>query len=155
MFRENIEYLPILGYLYFEVLSEYIMLFQDNKMASFYDDLGEFYTPTYKDMVYFLCSYLPKHFSLTQFKPTMKEIVNYLKGRNVFLHFDENHFRNYLVNRLIFLTNARLLNSENNILDWENIQWDFERLAQNMSPLLGHLIHRELRTFKRYPNFYF
>ena len=155
IFCESIEYLPILGYFYSEVLSEYIMLFQDNEKASFYDNLGEFYTPTYKDMVYSLCSYLPKHFSLTQFKPTMKEVTDYLKNKNIFINFDETHFQNYLVNRLIFLTNARLLNSEIGLIDWDEILWDFDELTQYVRPLLGHLIHRELRTFGRYPHFYY
>lgn len=155
MFCENIENIPILGYFYFEVLSEYIMFYQDNDKAAFYHNLGEFYTPTYKDMVYFLCSHLSKHFSLTQFKPSMKEIVSYIHTQGIFKQFDEEHLKNYLINRLIFLTNARLLGHGTGLINWESIRWDFDELTVCLKPLIGHLIHRELRTFGRYPHFYF
>jgi len=65
------------------------------------------------------------------------------------------HFVSYVVDRLIFLTNARLLSCESELIDWSRFKWNFDNLSRHATPLVGHLIHRELRSFGRYPNFYF
>ena len=51
----------------------------------------------------------------------------------------------YIADRLVFLTNARLLPAD--YVDWTKFRWDFENLSNNAGPLLGHLIHRELHIF--------
>lgn len=155
LFLKTIDHLPILGYFYFEVLAEYIMLFQDNVFAKDYAELGEFYSPTYKELVFYLCPKLSKDFSLREFKPTLANVVKYMRDNEVFKNLDQDHLFSYLTRRLIFLTNARLFCSGNNFIDWEKLRWDFGYLSKYMQPLLGHLIHRELRTFGRYPHFYF
>ena len=53
------------------------------------------------------------------------------------------------------MTNARLFSKTDGLIDWEKIEWSFDGLELFLKPLLGHLIHRELRTFGRYPHFYF
>lgn len=155
MFIEAIDSLPVLGYFYFEVLSEYIMLFQDNKKAQMFKMLGEFYSPPYKELVFYLCPHLSKNFSLREFKPALQDVVSYIKERGIVKDFDENKIFKYLARRLIFLTNARLFSEDSKLIDWERLRWSFEELSTDMRPLLGHLIHRELRTFGRYPYFYF
>ena len=57
--------------------------------------------------------------------------------------------------KLIFLTNARLLSKRTKLTNWNKLTWDFESLSDFAAPLIGHLIHRELRSFGRYPDFYF
>ncbi len=155
LFRETVDYLPILGYFYFEAVTEYIMLFQDNDQADKFNKLGEFYSFTYKDLVFYLCSDLSKNFSLRAFKPTLEEIVEYIEGQGIIKNLDKNHLFSYLARRLSFLTNARLFSEKSKLLNWERLRWDFDELVDDMKPLLGHLIHRELRTFGRYPYFYF
>lgn len=155
MFLKNIEHLPILGYFYFEIISEYIMLYQDNKSSFFFNSLGEFYSPSYKELVFSLCPNLSNHFSLSQFKPTLKEIINYIKKNKIFYSLDTNHLFSYLTKRLIFLTNARFFNNNIKYLDWKKPKLSFSELSNYMNSLLGHLIHRELRSFGRYPHFYF
>ncbi len=155
MFIETIDSLPILGYFYFEALTEYIMLYQNDEKAKAYSELGEFYSPSYKELVFDLCPRLSKNFSLREFKPTLKNAVNYIKKRGVIKDFDENNMFRYLARRLAFLTNARLFSEDTKLMDWERLRWSFEELCEDMRPLLGHLIHRELRTFGRYPYFYF
>lgn len=152
-FNSAIKHLPILGYLYFEVVSEYIMLYQDNDLSIKHNERGEFYSYGYKNLVPMVCPKLNDNFSLRQFNPTFYEIINYLKKENVFKKINEEKMARYVADRLVFLTNARLLPA--NYVDWARFRWDFENLSNNAGPLLGHLIHRELRTFGRYPNFYF
>lgn len=156
VFVANIQFLPILGYLYFEAISEYLMLFQDNKEAKKYADVGELYNPTYKELMYALRPKLRQNFKLSDFQPTINSVINYLDHKDVFTKFNKNHFKDWLTKRLIYLTNARLFgNCKQNNIDWCHFHWDFENLAEFAKPLLGHLIHRELRNFGRYPSFYF
>ncbi len=154
-FNLAIEHLPILGYFYFEVISEYIMLFQDNDKSIFFKEKGEFFSPSYKNLVPKLSPQSSQNFSLRQFRPDIKEVIDYIEKSEIFKNFNQESFIHYLKKRLCFLTNARLLNGNDSPIEWNKIQWNFDYLSQYMSPLLGHLIHRELRNFKRYPNFYF
>ncbi|RJR24753.1 hypothetical protein C4578_02430 [Candidatus Microgenomates bacterium] len=155
MFIEAINSLPILGYFYFEALAEYIMLYQDNEEARKFSSLGEYYSPSYKEMVFYLCPHLSKNFSLREFKPTLEEVAGYINKKGIINNFDRNKMLRYLAKRLAFLTNARLFSRDAKLMNWECLRWDFEELSREMKPLLGHLIHRELRTFGRYPYFYF
>jgi len=155
IFIANTSSLPILGYLYFEAVAEYLMLFQDNEEAKKYAEIGELYNPTYKELMYALQPKLKKNFKLSSFQPPLTSLILYLKQNNVFKNFDENSFKQYLTDRLIYLTNARLLSEDCCPIDWRRFHWDFDNLSQCAKPLLGHLIHRELRNFGRYPSFYF
>lgn len=155
LFIETIEYLPILGYFYFEVLAEYIMLYQNNNQSLNCKTLGEFYSPSYKNLVPNQYPKLPANFSLRQFKPSLNTLIAYLKNNNIFSKLDVNHLLAYITDRIIFLTNARLLSQESELINWNRFRWDFENLSNNATPIVGHIIHRELRSFGRYPNFYF
>jgi len=157
IFIKNIPYLPILGYLYFEAISEYLMLFQNSEQAKKYIEIEEFYNHSYKKLMYDLLPKLKQNFKLSDFYPSIKKVTTYLEEGHFFTNFNSNHFKNWLTERLIYLTNARLLDNynKNQQIDWREINWSFENLAKYTKPLLGHLIHRELRNFGRYPSFYF
>ncbi len=155
VFIENINFLPILGYLYFEVITEYILLFQDNNEARRYADAGEFYNPTYKELMYALQPKLKNNFKISSFQPNIDSVINYIEHNNIFTNFNSNHFKQYISERLIYWTNTKLLSENSHEVNWYKFQWDFINLSHHASPLLGHLIHRELRNFGRYPSFYF
>jgi len=156
IFVGNIQFLPILGYLYFETVSEYLMLFQDNDEAKKYSEVGEFYNPTYKKLMYALEPRLKQNFKLSGFQPSINELIKYLEDKKIFTKFNYAHFKDWLAKRLLYLSNARLFdkNKQNNV-EWRKFHWDFDNLTKFAKPLLGHLIHRELRNFGRYPSFYF
>jgi len=61
----------------------------------------------------------------------------------------------YLADRLALLICARLLSPGMFTVDWTRLRWEFDELRPFVAPLLGHLIHRELRAFGRYPDSYF
>ena len=131
------------------------MLFQDNASSVLYKKMGEFFSPSYKNIVPDLSPQLAQNFSLRQFHPKIEEVIDYLDKNLIFKNFDKGNFIDYVIKRLCFLTNARLFDNKACLTDWNKIQCNFDCLAGYMAPLLGHLIHRELRTFKRYPYFYF
>ncbi|OGM25840.1 hypothetical protein A2962_00330 [Candidatus Woesebacteria bacterium RIFCSPLOWO2_01_FULL_39_61] len=151
----SIQNLSILGYLYFEVVSEYLMLYQDSNISKKYSDLGEFYNPVYKDLMYSLRPDLKGDGKLSSFSPSFEELISYAKANKIFKHLNTKHFKEYLTERLLYLINLRLFNLEEELIDWRKFEWSFENLALKAKKLVGHLIHRELRNFGRYPSFYF
>jgi len=155
LYIETIDNLPILGYLYFEVVSEYIMLFQDNKEATRFHKLGEFYNPSYKDLMFNLFPDLSKNFKLDFFKPKFEMICHYIKENGLFKNFDEMQMLKYICERLIFLSNVRLFNNNETLINFDHLNWGFDEISPIIHPLVGQIIHRELRTFNRYPDFYF
>lgn len=155
LLTEAIGILPILGYFYFEVISEYIMLHQDNDLAKKHAEIGEFYNPSYKIMMYSLHPKLKENGKLNSFAPDLENLVSYLSESGLFEKFSRAHFERYAIDRLIYLTNSRLFDLDKNIIDWYRFEWNFKNLVLNAGKLAGHLLHRELRNFGRYPSFYF
>jgi hypothetical protein len=150
-----IELLPILGYLYFEALSEYIMLYQDNPEAKKYHDLGELYNPTYKELMYEFYPRFMSNFRLGAFRPHISQVIVFMKEKHIFSKLDEGHIKEHLAKRLISLINKYFFNPKTGAIDWSTLRYDFESICGFLGPLVGHLIHRELRIFRRYPHFYF
>lgn len=147
--------LPVLGYLYFEVLVEYILLYQDNEKAKIYAELGEFYNPTSKNLVFKLFPELLVNFKLSCFKPTLKTIISSLRQSKAFSNLDKDHLESYLVERLAFFVNTKLFGSYVGPINFTKLKWDFETVTRYMKPLIGHFLYRELRNFGRYPDFYY
>lgn len=154
-FIKTIEQIPFLGYLYFEAVSEFLMLHQNCKDAQKYVDLGEFYNPGYKDLMFGVRPKLLENFTLKDFKPSVDDVYNFIVKHGFICDLDKNYLMRYLTERLIFLTNARLFSDLNIPVAWHTLKWDFDNVVEILKPLVGHLIHRELRSFGRYPDFYF
>lgn len=150
-----VDHLPILGYLYFETVSEYIMLHEDSPQAKRAHSFGEFYNYSYKNLMFDLFPGMLLGQSLGTFKPTLKQLGDYISSKKIFSNFSEKEMGRYLTNRLVFLVNSRLFKGDDQPIDWRDVRWDFDSLSDKASQLLGHLIHREFRNFGRYPDFYF
>jgi hypothetical protein len=148
-----IDTLPILGYLYFETLSEYLMLHTTSARAQALKAKGEFDNWIYKELLFGLSPHMAGQFHLSKFKPSPEQIIAFIE--NLDPSIDPEHLLDYTVSRMAYLVNARLFGRELRPQVWQDIRWDFNELKQYCAPLLGHLIHREMRTFGRYPEFYF
>lgn len=145
--------LPILGYLYFEVLSEYLMLYSQSPATQEFMLAKEFNNTLYKKVLFGTFPGMAGKFNLSTFRPSpsaLHELIGELDSS-----IDFNHMMAYLRDRLIFVINARLFANELKPRDWQHMRWEFDELKIMMAPLIGHIIHRELRTFGRYPDFYF
>lgn len=155
-FLSAVDHLPILGYFYFEVLTEYFLLYLCDRETKKFAGRREFYNHHAKQMMFDLCPQLLENFTLGQFKPSPDQLSRYFKNKKaVFSKLDFNHFLNYLIERIIFLVNARLFSLEGEKIDFRSAHWSFGGVVDFAAPLVGHLIHRELRNFGRYPDFYF
>lgn len=157
LLTETIDQLPILGYLYFEVVAEYLLLHQDDSETQKYASLGELYNWNYKKLMFSLYPQLLKGFKLSEFKPQLETLTSYLERHHVFKKLDSKHFADYIHKRMVFLVNSRFFTDTDNIgiIDWCKLGWEFNAVVDYLGPLIGHLIHRELRTFGRHPDFYF
>ncbi len=155
LYLAAIDQLPILGYFYFETVAEYLMLFEDSEAAKIAHSYGEIYNASYKNIMFDIFPDLLKGTGLGNFKPTLEQLVQYIQKHKIISKFDEKMFARHLVDRMIYLIQSRLMNEENESTNWRTFSWDFKALEAIASPLLGHLVHRELRNFGRFPDFYF
>lgn len=150
---ETIPRLPILGYVYFEALAEYLMLHSTSERTRHLADLGEFNNWLYKEMLFAAFPTMAGKFDLAQFRPTPAKLDALLTSIDTTV--DTAHACAYLTERISYLIAARLFTPGQVPEAWHHTRWEFDSVAAQLGPLLGHLIHRELRTFGRYPDFYF
>ena len=99
-------------------------------------------------------------FNFGLFQPNFNDIVKYLETINIITKENISSFENYLIQRLRYLIINRFYHNvkhESNTKKsfWQNIEWNLNYLQHQLTPLLGHTIHRLLRNMHRYPNFYF
>lgn len=150
---DTVDHLPILGYLYFEALSEYLMLHSSCPRTVKARASGEFDNWLYKEVLFDTFPGMAGKFDLARFRPTTAGLAT--KLARIDPSIDIAHLAGYLADRLALLVCARLLQPAMHSADWTRLRWEFDELRPYVAPLLGHLIHRELRTFGRYPDFYF
>ena len=150
----NVSNLPILGYIYFEALNKTLMLHQSDEMSKKYYKKGEFYNWHYKNMMlHFYPDFFSK-FNLGTFALPLDDVIEYIKNNNLVDNIEK--FKFDLFDNIIQLLNDALsFEGMLDNFDIKDIDKTFVRTASYYYPLIGHIIHRELRNFKRYPDFYF
>ncbi len=103
-FEAAISVMPLLGCVYFETLSEYVQLFQQDEESVAQKARGELATKHLKDLVYTLSPDLCNGFDLEKFQPSIDTVTDALvtmnKERGLFLDFDEGRFRTFMKKRL-------------------------------------------------------
>lgn len=146
LFNNSLKELPFLGYLYFEVLVEFISLFQNDEASMLYKEQGELYNGNYKKMIFDLCPQLLENFKLILFKPDIKEVCAYLKQKSkdgkIISNFVESEFIMFFKWRFAQYARYKLM-SKQKIGSLSN----FNNLIRHNPSLVGHLIHREMRMF--------
>jgi hypothetical protein len=141
--REAIAHLPILGYILFESIAEYLMLYTDSRAARQCAEQGEFYNVAYKELIYALRPGYRQNFHLTDFNIPLADICREIRRIGCITNFEEEHFWTYVAKKVVYHIKASLFSSDPGT-----------NAKSPLTPLIGHLIHRELRSFGRYPDFY-
>lgn len=141
----NNKSLPIFGYIYFEAVCNCIVQFQNDSLSNQYKKCGEIYNWNYKNVMFDLFPDFLGNFKLSSFNPDFEKLCNVISTRNFISSFDKTAFKSSLYKKIVEYTNLYLL-------DGRYATTDLQRFH---NPLKGHLIHRELRSFERYPDFYF
>jgi len=155
LLTRSIHHLPILGYFYFEALTEYIMLFSRDKRSMQSASQGELNSWGYKELVFRACPALLRNFNLGEFRPSLAALIRTVhqletEGK---IAIDPSQFIEHIQQRLSFLVDHCLLNSSPVCLRSLALM-DFDKLAAAAAPLLGHAIDREVRRAGRYKDFY-
>ena len=154
--NKTVPNLAILGYIYFEAIAEYTMLFSNDKNSQKMKDCGEFNNTIYKE---FLLDVYEKigRFKLSDFNPSMVEIEKKINTMNndgrAEINVDD--FFDYMSRRISNMVVDLLLSDSTKEPKWLNATWDYRGLSSVLGPLVGHTVHRELRNFNRYNDFYF
>ena len=101
---------------------------------------GEFYNAGYKDLMFDIFPICLRGGSRI-FKPSFEQVVEQIKRKKLISKLNEKNFKEHLIKKIIFLTQARLLNNGEEYIDWCAFNWDFKTLESVASPLLGHLVY--------------
>lgn len=149
--------LYMLGYLYFEAVSEYLMLTSDDKVSRQLAAQGEFNNWLYKELMYSLYAHLQGNFDIRCFNPTPAMLRDYIAAMNRQgkLALSADSLLQYVAERVLYWVNTRFLSHPGTAVDWLGGTAQFTDLAGHLAPLIGHSIHRQLRAQKRYREFYF
>lgn len=159
LYKNNIQYVSILGYFLFEIICEYISLFQQGKIVDYHHSVNEIYCNNFKEIIYKTCPSLNKSFNLGFFQPDFPIIKKYLNEIKIVQKNNYLSFEDYFLRRITYFFNnyfyENKINSEEKKFFWKNIEWNFEYLQYFLKPLIGHIIHRFLRNLHRFPDLYF
>ncbi|MDD5625676.1 MAG: hypothetical protein PHG83_00735 [Patescibacteria group bacterium] len=149
--------IPYLGYIYFEVISEYLMLFSCDKRSNDCHKKGELNNYNYKNLAFNLRPNLLNNFNLGTFTPNLTDIEKIIKEmeNKGEVKIDFQHFSNWLIRRISYLVVSDLFTKPKSKIDWSDLTWEYSSLTDCFRPLIGHMVHRLLRNFNRFEDFYY
>lgn len=147
----TIDNIPYFGYLYFEAMNEHIMLYGETDVYQEYKAKKELFNFDYKNFMFETFESLLKNFNLGKFKPTKSQLTEYFEP---ILGNATADILQSIKDRVVFTINSRSFETPH--IEWSKLNWEYYDLADaGFAPLIGHIIHRELRSFKRFVDFYF
>ncbi|WP_327591371.1 hypothetical protein OHA25_60580 (plasmid) [Nonomuraea sp. NBC_00507] len=150
-FAAAVAVMPFLGYLYFEVLSEYLLLHSVTPETKSYALTGEMNNRLYKRLAFSAVQGMDQLFDLGRFAPRHERLLQIIGQVEPGL---ESAVVCYTRRRLSHLFACISLDSS---LDAASITFRhmrFDELATTAPGLLGHLIFRHMRIMDRYPQLY-
>lgn len=142
---------PFLGYLYFEALSEYLMLNSTTPETKAYAQLGEMNNRLYKRLAFSAVQGMDQLFDLSRFNPGHERLLQLVGQIEAGLASQVAHFTR---RRLSHLFASVALAPSQEAASFTFRDADFETLAVTAPHLLGQLIFREMRIIDRYPQLY-
>jgi hypothetical protein len=142
---------PFLGYLYFEVLSEYLMLHSTAPATKACAQAGEMNNRLYKRLAFSAVQGMDKLFDLARFRPGHDRLVELIGRIDPGLAPD---VARYARRRLSHLFACVALNQSQSAASFTFREARFDTLATASPGLLGQLLFREMRVIDRYPQLY-
>ncbi|MGW3661422.1 hypothetical protein ACWD6R_39980 [Streptomyces sp. NPDC005151] len=143
--------LPFLGYVYFEVLSEYLMLHSASTKTKAFAEAGEMNNQLYKRLAFSAVSGMDKLFDLSRFHPGHQRLHDLIAGIEPSL---APGAAQYTRDRLSHLLTALALDPGQDATTFTFRDQDFDSLARTALSLLGQTLFREMRILQRYPQLY-
>ncbi len=143
--------LPFLGYVYFEVLSEYLMLHSTSTETKAFAEAGEMNNHLYKRLAFSAVSGMGKLFDLSRFHPDHQRLHDLIADIEPALAPGATQ---YTRDRLSHLLTALTLDPGQDATNFTFQGQDFDSLAKATPSLLGQTLFREMRVLQRYPQLY-
>ncbi|MFF4498699.1 hypothetical protein [Streptomyces sp. NPDC001546] len=151
MLSEAVAHVPFLGYLYFEVLSEYLMLHSTTPETKSYAQMGELNNRLYKRLAFAAVDGMDQLFNLARFNPHHDRLVELIEGIEPAL---APAAAEYVRRRLSHLLALTALHPSQDVAPLTFQEADLDTF-QNAAPgLYGQMVFRELRYMPRYRHLY-
>ncbi|WP_405676090.1 hypothetical protein OG292_14295 [Streptomyces sp. NBC_01511] len=146
-----VAHVPFLGYLYFEVLSEYLMLHSATPETKTYAQAGELNNWLYKRLAFAAVDGMDQLFDLARFNPRHHRLVQLIAGLEPALGpgVDE-----YVRRRLSHLFARTALHPSQDAASFTFQGADLSTLRHAAPGLVGQMIFREIRYMSRYQQLY-
>lgn len=141
---------PFLGYVYFETLSEYLMLHSTSAQTKVYGQAGELNNRLYKQLAFAAVPGMAKLFDLGHFRPGHDRLLQII-GR---IEAGLDGVAEYVRDRLSHLFAVIALDPGQDASAVTFQHADFDTLAVQAPGLLGQAVFREMRVIARYPQLY-
>ncbi|MEV5440876.1 hypothetical protein AB0K80_33470 [Streptomyces sp. NPDC052682] len=148
---EAVAHVPFLGYLYFEVLSEYLMLHSVTPETKAYAEAGELNNWLYKRLAFAAVDGMDQLFDLARFNPRHDQLVQLIGGIEPALG---PAVAEYVRRRLSHLFARTALHTSQ---DAASVTFQGSDLCtiRNFAPgLIGQMVFREIRYMPRYRQLY-
>lgn len=142
---------PFLGYLYFEVLSEYLMLHSASSETKAYAQVGELNNWLCKRLAFAAVEGMDQLFDLALFNPRHHRLVQLIEGVEPAL---APGVAEYVRRRLSHLCARTTLHPSQDAESFTFQGADLGTLQKSAPGLIGQMVFREIRYLPRYPQLY-
>ncbi|SEN83213.1 hypothetical protein [Nonomuraea pusilla] len=146
-----VAHVPFLGYLYFEVLSEYLMLHSVTPETKTYAQAGELNNWLYKRLAFAAVDGMDQLFDLARFRPRHDRLVQLIEGIEPDL---SPAAAEYVRRRLSHLFARTALHPSQDAASVTFQGADLSAIQEAAPGLLGQMIFREIRYMSRYRQLY-
>ncbi|MET8506872.1 hypothetical protein ABZV60_19785 [Streptomyces sp. NPDC004787] len=148
---DAVTHMPFLGYLYFEVLSEYLMLHSTTTETQEYAQAGELNNWLYKRLAHAAIDGMDQLFDLARFHPPHHRLLQLVEGVEPSL---APGAAEYVRRRLSHLFARTALHPSQDAASITFQGADLPTLREAAPGLIGHTVFREIRYLPRYPQLY-
>ncbi|MFI5888326.1 hypothetical protein [Streptomyces sp. NPDC051554] len=148
---DAVAHVPFLGYLYFEVLSEYLMLHSATPETKAYAETGELNNWLYKRLAFAAVDGMDQLFDLARFNPRHPQLVRLVEGVEPALGPGVTE---YVQRRLSHLFARTALHPSQDAASVTFLGTDLNTLRNVAPGLIGQMVFREIRYMPRYQQLY-
>ncbi|WP_407841389.1 hypothetical protein ACE1OC_41195 [Streptomyces sp. DSM 116496] len=148
---DAVDHVPFLGYLYFEVLSEYLMLHSATPETKAFAQAGELNNSLYKRLAFAAVDGMDRLFDLARFNPRHHRLIRLIGGIEPALSAGAAE---YVRRRLSHLFAQIALHPSQDTAGVTFQGADLSTLQKAAPGLIGQMIFREIRYMPRYQHLY-
>lgn len=148
---DAVAHVPFLGYLYFEVLSEYLMLHSATSETKTYAQAGELNNWLYKRLAFAAVDGMDRLFDLARFNPRHHRLAQLIEGIEPAL---SPGVAEYVRRRLSHLFARTALHPSQDAASVTFQGADLSTIQEAAPGLIGQMVFREIRYMGRYRQLY-